>query len=132
MKTSAILTTFLVAAAACGANPSEDTLRENVVRFNEGVRWGRMNDVMPYLYPSSADHFIEMHKAFGKEIQLSDYEIVNVTMNAEKHTADVNVQISWYRLSEMVVYTTIVTQHWEKQTTDWLLIAEEIVSGEPF
>ena len=118
--------------AACGAQHDADKLRETVLLFNEGVRWGRLQDVMPYLYSENAQHFVEMHKEFGKEIQLSDYELVNVTMDGEKKKADVNVQITWYRLSEMVVNTTILVQHWEKQGQGWIMIAEEFVSGEPF
>ena len=126
----------LVACAllmACGASQeSQDKLRETVVRFNEGVRWGRLQDVMPYVYAENSAHFLEMHKAFGKDIQVSDYEIITVTLDSEKKKADVNVQISWYRLSQMVSYTTILVQHWEKQKQDWIMIAEEFRSGEPF
>jgi hypothetical protein len=118
--------------AACGSNQSQNNLRENLVRFNEGVRWGRLQDVMPYLYSENAEHFVETHKEFGKEIQLSDYEIINVTMMAENEKADASIQITWYRLSEMVVKTTILVQHWEKRGQDWMMIAEEIRSGEPF
>ena len=132
MRTLSVACLTCVVIAACGAQHSRDKLRETVTRFNEGVRWGRLQDVMPHLYSENAKHFMEMHKEFGKDIQVSEIEIINWIPDPEKKKWDVNVQITWYRLSQMVVHTTLLVQHWEKQGQGWMLIAEEIKSGEPF
>ncbi len=133
MKTLSVICLVGAITASCGAaQQNQDKLRETVLLFNEGIRWGRLQDVMPHLYSENAAHFIEMHKEFGKEIQISDYEIINWVIHPESKKADINVQFVWYRLSEVEVHETIVTQHWEKQAQGWFLIAEEFVSGEPF
>jgi hypothetical protein len=128
----------LLAAATivwgCGqVNPkSQDSLREAVLLFNEGVRWGRLQDVMPRVAPDSAEHFLEMHEDFGKDLQVSDYEIINTTVDGGKKVATVTVQITWYRKSGMEVFATVLTQKWEEVGRDWLMMAESFVSGQPF
>ena len=121
--------------AGCGPGQrSKHKLQETVLLFNEGVRWGRLQDVLPRVHPDSAAHFLEMHKEFGKEIQISDYELVNALHDPKKKKADVTVQITWYRQSEMVVKTTVLIQHWEEQEREreWIMLAEEYVSGDRF
>ena len=118
---------------ACGpSQKSKSNLQETVLVFNEGVRWGRLQDVLPRIHPDSVEHFLEMHKEFGKEIKISDYELINAHHDGESKKADVTVQISWYRQSEMVVRTTMLVQHWEEKGQDWIMIAEEYLSGDTF
>ena len=119
---------------ACGAAnvKQQDSLKEAVLLFNEGVRWGRLQDVIPRVSPDYSAHFVEMHKAFGKDIQISDYEIVNTTADWKKKQAEVTVQITWYRQTEMEVFTTVLSQRWEESGVDWVMVAESYVSGEPF
>ncbi len=119
---------------ACGAvSPKrQDSLKEAVLLFNEGVRWGRLQDVVPRISPGHVANFMEMHKAFGKTIQISDYDILNTAANWEKKQAEVTVQITWYRNTEMELFTTILSQKWEESGTDWILGSESYVSGEPF
>ena len=131
LSTLLFLAFCLIACAEL--NPkNQDSLREAVLLFNEGVRWGRLQDVMPRVAPDSAAHFIEMHKEFGKSIKVSDYEIVNTTVDWEKKIATVVVQIIWYRNTEMELFTTQLSQRWEEVGRDWLMMTETHLSGETF
>ena len=127
----AILGTVLISCGVATPN-KQDTLKESVLLFNEGVRWGRLQDVLPRVAPEHADNFIEMHKDFGKTIQISDYELINTKANWEDKQAVVTVQITWYRNTEMELHTTILSQKWEQVGVDWVMMAESFVSGEPF
>ncbi len=118
---------------SCGPiQQSKSNLQEAVLAFNEGVRWGRLQEVLPRIHPDSVDHFVEMHKEFGDDIKVSDYEILNANHDDKNKKADVSVRISWYRESEMVVRKTMLVQHWEEHGQDWIMLAEEYVSGDKF
>ncbi len=111
---------------------SSDRLKEAISYFNEGVRWGRLQEVLSRIDPNTEEHFLEMHKEFGKEIQLTSCEIVSVKINEKEKKATVGVLIVWYRLSEMVVHETSLIQLWEEKERNWIMMAEEYRSGTPF
>lgn len=130
--------TVLAAAAlgliACGgpSQKAQSDLKDAVLRFNEGIRWGRLQEVMPRVNPQNAEQFMKMHEKFGTEIQLSDYELINSTYNEKEKKADVLVRITWYRQSEMELFSTILLQAWEYQGMEWMLMTETYQSGQAF
>lgn len=129
----ALLFVFGLSMSLCGpAQKSKSNLQEAVLMFNEGVRWGRLSEVLPRIHPDSVSHFLEMHKEFGEDIKVSDYELLHVHHDDKNKKADVTVQIVWYRESEMLQKKTMLIQHWEEQGQDWIMIAEEYISGDKF
>jgi hypothetical protein len=130
----AALCVFATAGCGVSGKNSEATLKETVLKFNEGIRWGRLQEVVPRVHPDNVSHFMKMHEKFGGEIQLSDYEIISSSYDAEKKTAEVTVKVTWYRQNEMELFTTFLVQlwEWEPQGSDWLLTTETYQSGEPF
>jgi hypothetical protein len=124
---------LLVFLLGCGLYQTRtDKLKEAVTQFNEGVRWGRMQDVISRLDPQIKAHFIEMHKDFGRAIKITECEIVNSAVSMEKGVSEVGIRIVWYRIDEMEVHETVVSQRWEEQKGKWLMVAEEYRSGTPF
>jgi hypothetical protein len=124
----------LLFALGCGAakQKAEDELKEAVLMFNEGVRWGRLQEVLPRIDPKNTAHFMKMHEKFGTEIQVSDYELINSSYDSTKQTATVTVRITWYRQSEMELYSTLLSQSWEYHSAAWTLVTETYQSGEAF
>jgi hypothetical protein len=119
--------------SACGSGQTKaDRLKESIFYFNEGVRWGRVQDVMARIDPESVDHFVEMHKEFGAALQVTNYEIINTILSPDENKADVTVQITWYRIDQMEVMKTVLVQHWEHREREWLVISEEYRAGTPF
>ena len=132
---SALLLILLgCSAGACGgaSQKAQGDLKDAVIMLNEGVRWGRLQEVIPRVHSDNVAHFMEMHKEFGTEIQLSDYELINSVYNADNKTAAVTVRITWYRQSEMEVHATVLLQSWQLHGADWLLMTETYQSGEAF
>jgi hypothetical protein len=133
LKAFSVVTALFIATGCGVANQKAETeLKEAVLMFNEGVRWGRLQEVMPRMDPKNTSHFIKMHEKFGTEIQLSDYELVSSFYDSTKQTAAVTVKITWYRQSEMELHTTILLQSWEYHAAGWLLVTETYQSGEAF
>ena len=134
LRTIFLLLWLVLGCCACGgaSQKAQSDLKDAVIMLNEGVRWGRLQEVVPRVHADNVAHFMEMHKAFGTEIQLSDYELINSVYNPDKKTAAVTVRITWYRQSEMEVHTTLLLQSWELHGAEWLLMTETYQSGEAF
>lgn len=126
----ALSAAFVTCCAAAFQGPTYK-LNEAVLQLNEGVRWGRLQQVMTRVDPSSRDYFLEAHAQFGREIQISDYEILSSEVDLENGKAEVSVFVSWYRISEMVIHQTTFVQLWETRDRQWLLVAEKHQSGVP-
>ena len=109
-----------------------DKLKEAVFYFNEGVRWGRLDDVLARLDPEIEEHFLEMHKDFGNMLKVENCEVVNTTYDKKKGEAKVGIKITWYRVDEMVLRETVVLQKWEDRSSHWWMVSEEYRSGTPF
>ena len=119
--------------SACIASQGRGAkLREAVFYFNEGVRWGRVQDVVSRLDPGFEDHFREMHKDFGNAIQITDYEMVEKVVNLDEGKAYFAIKITWYRINELLVRETILGQYWEENELEWYMVREEYKSGTPF
>lgn len=122
----------LLLCAACGAEGPKDKLRHAAFLFNDGLRWGRYQEVLPRVDPEARDHFMEVHAEWGDKVQISDVEPVQYVFSEDGDRADVTVQFTWYRIDELVVRTTRTTQHWEQRDGEWIMIGEEHVAGTPF
>lgn len=127
---------FCIVAAglsACAASQGRGAkLKEAVFYFNEGVRWGRVQDVVTRLDPGFQDHFREMHKDFGRDIQLTNYELLDQQVNLEEGAAYFAIKLTWYRINELLVYETVMGQYWEEKDLEWYMVREEYQSGTPF
>ena len=127
------LLSFASMATGCGlAEGPREKLDRGVFQFNEGLRWGRYNDVLPVVDEDALEHFQKMHEGWGTTIQISSADVLQVLYNDRERRADISVRFSWYRKSEMVAYDTVTRQHWEYRTGKWWLVAEEFQSGQPF
>ncbi len=119
--------------SACMATEGKAAkLNEAVFYFNEGVRWGRIQDVIARLDPAAEAHFLEMHKEFGSNIKVTGYDLTSSNLDLENNTADIGIKITWYRNDEMVVYETLLIQHWTEKKNHWVMTGEEFVQGEMF
>jgi hypothetical protein len=135
MRSGAAIVTIAAAlfVVACGvAEGPREKLKHTAFVFNEGLRWGRYQEVLPRVDPEARDHFMEMHKEWGSTIRLSNVEPVQYVIAENNEKAAITVQFTWYRVDEMVEHVTQTVQYWERRDGEWMMIAEEHSSGEPF
>ncbi|HUT77869.1 MAG TPA: hypothetical protein VM285_09300 [Polyangia bacterium] len=131
-RSAAIVLLTLLLASACGAEGPRDKLRHAAFLFNDGLRWGRYQEVFSRLDPETREHFMELHADWGDKVQVSDVEPVQYVFSEDGERADVTVQFTWYRNDELVVHVTRTVQHWEQRKGEWVMIGEEHVAGVPF
>jgi hypothetical protein len=118
--------------AGCGIiEGPREKLQRTAFDFNEGLRWGRQNDVLPYVDPAALDGFRALHAGWGAEVQVSNVEILQSVIDKKMEKAVISVKYTWYRTSEMVVYETTTAQNWERRKGEWVMTAEEYKSGQP-
>lgn len=110
---------------------SSEKLKEAVFLLNEGVRWGRIHDVLSHVDPESQTHYIESHKGVGSELKITGYEVVSTQLTPGADRAQIGVKFTWYRIDRMEVHETVVLQSWQERNRIWLLVAEEHRSGVP-
>ena len=123
----------LVSALSCGAGQGRSAkLKDAIFHFNEGLRWGRVQDVLKHIDPEAEAHFFEMRGEFGKNIQMTGWEITRTEADMNRGIAQVGVKITWYRLDQMEVCDTLLVQYWEEKDRRWVMTREEYQSGTPF
>ena len=129
----ALLAAIALATLACGvAEGPREKLKHSAFSFNEGLRWGRYNEVLPRVDPETRDHFMELHQGWGKDIRISNAEMLQTVVDDKNEKAQISVKFTWYRVDQMEEHETITVQHWERRDGEWLMIAEEHQSGTPF
>lgn len=131
-QSAPLITVALIVFGCAALQGRSEKLREAVFVFNEGVRWGQIQDVLSRVDPAIEAHFLKMHEDFGKSIKVTECEVVRTQVDLEKGTAEVGVQLTWYRIDEMVVRETVLVQYWEEKEREWLMVREEFRSGTAF
>ncbi len=126
-----LIVLFVSSGCAIAEGPKEK-LSKISYNFNEGLRWGRYNDVMPVVDNGTIDSFTKMHKEWGKVVKVSGIETLQTMYDAKTKKAQVTNKYVWYRSNEMVVHETVTVQNWEYIDGRWRMMAEEYQSGEPF
>lgn len=128
-----VLTILVFSALSCAiADGPRQKLKRTVFSFNEGLRWGRYNEVLPSVSPAALEHFSAMHQGWGDTIQISNAEVLHSVVDDKAKKASIEVKFTWYKIDELVVHDTVTLQHWEMQKATWYLVAEEYRSGTPF
>jgi hypothetical protein len=122
---------FLFSGCAISEGPREKLVQTSF-NFNEGLRWGRYNDVMPVVDAGTMESFTKMHKEWGSIIKISNAETLQTVYDEKAKKAQLTIKYTWYRSNEMVVYDTVTLQNWEYIEGRWKMMAEEYVSGEAF
>ena len=121
---------FLTACA--GAYSPQDRLQLQVDQFNDYLRWGRYFSAARFVHEDSRQEWLESHRGWTEDLRIADYEVVDSTPDEEEEeTAVVRVVVSWYRMSQSEIQTTMFAQHWRREGQAWLLISEDIEEGTP-
>ena len=124
----------LLLAPACilqNLSPSEK-LRDAVVAYNDACRWNRLDlAVMLVDHPFRAE-FKAGHHRWGYDIQIADVDILQVqTADKDLESAAAKVLYRWYDQRGMIVADTVLLQRYEKRKGNYVLLSEEVASGDP-
>jgi hypothetical protein len=133
----AILSLFAVLWGGCIAGmgySTQDRVTEAAREYNDGVRWGRLEQAADHLQKDARDRFYERHKNVEDELEIADMEIVSLKVDKsdKKVTrATASVEYTWSLKRVGLVEKTITEQKWEEHNRDWVMVAETRKRGSP-
>jgi hypothetical protein len=98
--------------------------------FNTDVRFGRLSLAIDRVDPKEREAFIARRKAWGKQVEISDYELISAKMVGDED-ADVVVKFDWCALATSELHSSKIRQHWHSHSGTWLLQHETLEDGSP-
>lgn len=115
---------------ASGGSPSE-TLLYAVRDFNNELRWGRYDQLSPYLKPEVRERFLEQLQGAGDDIEVVDQELSNIAQRAPGE-ATARVEWSWSSKRRGLLEKTTLRQVWGQVPGGrWQLLRQERLAGPP-
>jgi len=127
---------FTLAAAAIGCVTPTQNRQDSLVRivheYNDGLRWGRYQDVTAHLAADEAERFLARTGALGDDFEMADDEVAAINFKDGGTRADVTVDFTWYNQRRSLVRRTFVAEEWRFQDGRWVCAAHRRVRGDRF
>jgi hypothetical protein len=98
--------------------------------FTADLRWGQWEDAAEYVEPSRRAEFEALARQLA-DFRVTDYEVRDVQVDAERTSATAIVQYLGYEASMPVEREVIVTQHWRRDEHDgrWYVTPDVDLAG---
>lgn len=131
---SAMLVLLGAAVAGC-MTPSQnrqDALVRITHEYNNGLRWGRYQDVTAHLAADEAQRFLARADRAGDDFEMADAEITAIGFKDGGTGADVVVDFTWYNQRRALVRKTRVGEEWRYRDGRWLCVAQRRLGGDRF
>jgi hypothetical protein len=126
---------FAVAAlAGCITGMGYSTVDQvtNAAReYNNDVRWGRYEQAATHVPKERRARFVEKRTQLDDELEIADFELVNIVIDKQKDTASARVDYTWLLKDRGIVEKTTTRQSWERRDGVWVVAAETRVKGTP-
>src|ERR1700760_4976340 len=97
--------------------------------YNQDVRWGRYDQAADHVPKGESGRFVERRQALEDNLEITDFELVNITIDKKKQTAVARVEYTWTLKDQGIVKKTTTKQAWEKQGMQWVVSKETRVKG---
>lgn len=125
-----ILAVFLLSGCLLQQLRPSERLREAVHRLNDETRWGRLDLATTDVGPAYREEFATRRYEWGRSIQIADQELLSVVLDDSGDHATSTLAVSWYALDTMTVRETTVKQSWAHSGGTFVLVREEVASGD--
>jgi hypothetical protein len=86
-------------------------------RFTQNVRWGLVDDAVPFVAPDLRGDFRSLAREL-REVRLVDFVVQEIDLEPLGKTATATVSYSGYWLASPFVRDLVVTQSWTYDATD--------------
>ena len=99
-----------------------EQLKDEVVQFNENVRWGRYRAAARWVPGKHRDLWVRQMERAGQVFRITDYEVTPVEISPE--LAVMYVDVSYHRVGGVLVERSRRKQTW-KYVDTWTLASEK-------
>lgn len=127
----AAFATALLSACAGAFTPQRDELKIAVQEFNDGMRWGKLEQTAMHLPVERRQAFSERFAGLEDELEIMDYDVQRVEFDRQKDTAAVRVDISWSLKRRGIVERTVLEENFEHGHGTWLMTRARRIKGSP-
>jgi hypothetical protein len=116
---------------ACGGMQSQAAkAQEAAQNLNMDARLGRLDTALEHVDRKTREVYTKVHTQWGTKIRIVDAEITSFKMAKDEDSADVDVQVSWYKPETGELHITVLHQKWHAANGDWVLSSEERADGD--
>jgi hypothetical protein len=98
--------------------------------YNDAMRWGQTRNAAAYVPPEARTAMLADARA-REDVQVADYEMVQVEMDEDQKRAQIVVDMTWMLRSEGLVRQSTFEQTWERREGHWTMVREKRLSGPP-
>jgi hypothetical protein len=128
----AILFTVVVPGCMTGMGYSMADQVMNAAReYNNDVRWGRWEQAALHVPRDKRGRFVEKRTQLDDELEIADFELVNIVVDKAKASAAARVDYTWVLKDRGIVEKTTTRQNWERKDGQWIVAEEVRVKGSP-
>jgi hypothetical protein len=99
--------------------------------FNNDVRWGRYEQASVHVPRDKRQRFVEKRTMLEDQLEIADFELVNIVIDKQKSTASARVDYTWMLKERGIVEKTTTRQAWERRDGQWIMSSEMRVKGAP-
>lgn len=99
--------------------------------YNQDVRWGRYDQAADHVPKAERERFVERRSALEDNLEIADFELVNIVIDKKKETAVARVEYTWTLKDRGIVEKTTTKQSWQKEGQQWVVAKETRVKGSP-
>jgi hypothetical protein len=128
--------TLLAVTLAGGCLSTTQRREDNLVRlartFNDDWRWARWEAMATVMPKMDAAAFRGRVAALESELQLADFEVIQVNFGPGSDSALVTARFEWYLKRDPRVRDTTVEERWEHRDGAWQVVKLRRVRGDRF
>jgi hypothetical protein len=122
----------LLSGCIAGAGYSlRDRITEAAREYNDGVRWGRLEQAVVHVPAERRERFVNRHAQLEDELEIADCEMVHLEVDAKHERATARVEYLWSLRRRGLVEKTATDQDWVRKDGQWVVDREVRVKGAP-
>jgi hypothetical protein len=131
MRNTLVLLALLLAGCFAEGYSMKDRVTEAARRFNDGVRWNKLDQSVTYLPKDDQQIFLERMSALEDELEFAESEMVRLDVDKKRERATTRMSYSWMLKRRGLMEKTSTEQTWVEKEGKWTMVREVRLSGSP-
>ncbi len=109
----------------------KDRVTEAARLYNEGVRWYKLDQAVPYVPKGQQHAFVERMAALEDELEFADSEMVQLEVDKKHDQATARMTYTWMLKRRGLLEKTSTEQTWVERDGKWVVKSEVRLRGSP-
>lgn len=127
----ALFATLVLPGCFAEGYSMKDRVTEAARRFNDGVRWNKVDQSVDYLPKEERQTFLERMAAFEDELEFADSEMTSLDVDKKHDKATTRMTYTWMLKRHGLMEKTATMQTWKEKQGKWQMVREVRLRGAP-